>query len=100
MEKEILGIDCNALITHNTLQIAVDCLRIDLKSFAVKVYKYFHIYTVCIEELKDFCDFVQLDHQKLLQHVSHVSSLLVQLLHKFCTCLMVCVHTKKNGQSF
>ncbi|ROI15880.1 hypothetical protein DPX16_3781 [Anabarilius grahami] len=34
--REILGIGCNAHIIHNTLQTAVDCLLLDLESFAEK----------------------------------------------------------------
>ncbi len=34
LRREILGIGCNAHIIHNTLQTALDCLPIDLESFA------------------------------------------------------------------
>jgi hypothetical protein len=34
----------------------------------VKVYKYFNIYTVRVEELKNFCDFAGNKHAKLLEH--------------------------------
>jgi hypothetical protein len=34
----------------------------------VKVYKYFNIYTVRGEELKNFCDFVGNNYAKLLEH--------------------------------
>uniref|UniRef100_A0A8C2HNR2 HAT C-terminal dimerisation domain-containing protein n=1 Tax=Cyprinus carpio TaxID=7962 RepID=A0A8C2HNR2_CYPCA len=85
--RDILGIGCNAHIIHNTLQTAVDCLPIDLECFAVKVYKYFHIYTVRVKELKEFCDFVQLDYQKLLQHGStrflSLGPSLERILHLF-----------------
>lgn len=80
-------IGCNAHIIHNTLQTAVDCLPIDLDCFAVKAYKYFHFYTVHVKELKEFCDFVQLDYQKLLQHGStrflSLGPALEQILHLF-----------------
>ncbi|XP_074857908.1 uncharacterized protein LOC142017138 [Carettochelys insculpta] len=66
--KEIFSIGCGAHMVHNCLQTAADCLPIDLESFAMKVYKYFHIYTVCVEELKDFCQFVNLEYSKLLEH--------------------------------
>lgn len=66
--KEIIGIGCGAHIVHNCLQTAVDCLPFDIESFAVKVYKYFHIYTVRTEELKDFCEFAGVEYAKLLEH--------------------------------
>jgi hypothetical protein len=34
----------------------------------VKVYKYFNIYTVRYEELKNFCDFAGDNYAKLLEH--------------------------------
>ena len=40
LERKIIGI--GAHIIHNCLQRAVDCLPIDIKCFAVKVYKYFN----------------------------------------------------------
>ena len=66
--REIVGIGCGAHIIHNCLQCAVDCLPIDIESFAVKVYKYFHIYTVRVENLKNFCDFAGNNYAKLLEH--------------------------------
>jgi hypothetical protein len=68
LKRQIISIDCGAHIIHNCLQCAVDCLPIDIECFAVKVYKYFIIYTVRIEELINFCDFVGNNYAKLLQH--------------------------------
>ena len=47
---------------------APDCLPFDVECFPVKVYKYFHIYTV--EELKEFCSFANVEYAKLLEHGS------------------------------
>ena len=66
--RELLGIFCAAHIVHNCLQTAVDVLPIDVEVLAVKIYKYFHIYTVHVMELKSFCDFVDIEYNKLLQH--------------------------------
>lgn len=68
--KEIIGVGCGAHIVHNCLQTAVDCLPFDVECFAVKVYKYFHIYTVRVEELKEFCSFANVEYAKLLEHGS------------------------------
>jgi hypothetical protein len=51
LKRQIFGISCGAHIIHNCLQCAVDCLPIDIECFPVKVYKYFSIYTVRVEEL-------------------------------------------------
>ncbi|XP_074838051.1 uncharacterized protein LOC142004355 isoform X2 [Carettochelys insculpta] len=68
--KKIFGIGCGAHVVHNCLQAAADCLPIDLESFALKVYKYFHIYSVRVEELREFCQFVHLEYSKLREHSS------------------------------
>ena len=68
LHRELLGIGCAAHIVHNCLQTAVDVLPIDVEVLAVKIYKYFHIYTVRVTELKSFCDFVDIEYNKLLQH--------------------------------
>lgn len=50
-----VGVGCAAHIVHNAVLSAVDRLPCDTESF-VKVFGYFHIYTVQTEELKDFRD--------------------------------------------
>jgi hypothetical protein len=69
LKRQITSIACGAHVIHNCLQCAVDCLPIDIECFAVKVYKYFSIYTVRVEELKNFCDFAGNNYAKLLEHV-------------------------------
>jgi hypothetical protein len=68
LKRQIIGIGCGAHIIHNCLQCAVDCLPIDIECSAVKVYKYFNIYTVRAEQLKNFCDFAGNNYTKLLEH--------------------------------
>jgi hypothetical protein len=68
LKRQIIGIGCGAHIIHNCLQCAIDCLPIDIECFAVKVHKYFNTYTIRVEELKNFCDFVGNNYTKLLEH--------------------------------
>ena len=68
LEREMIGIGCREHIIHNCLQCAVDCLPIDAECFAVKVYKYFYIYSVRVEELKSLCEFTRNNYNKLFQH--------------------------------
>jgi hypothetical protein len=68
LKRQIIGIGCGAHIIYNWLQCAVDCLPIDIECFAVKVYKYFNIYTVRVQELKNFCEFVGNNYAKFLEH--------------------------------
>ena len=62
----IIGIGCAAHIINNTLQTATDCLPVDVEAVLVKVYSHFHIYTVRVEELKDFCNYVSIEYQQIL----------------------------------
>jgi hypothetical protein len=32
------------------------------------MYQHFHIYTVCVQTLKDFCDFVDVEYKNILGH--------------------------------
>jgi hypothetical protein len=68
--RNIVGVGCGAHIVHNCLQTAVDVLPIKVEALVVKIYKYFHIYTVRVTQLKEFCKFVDLDYKKVLQHGS------------------------------
>uniref|UniRef100_A0A8C6U2L6 HAT C-terminal dimerisation domain-containing protein n=1 Tax=Neogobius melanostomus TaxID=47308 RepID=A0A8C6U2L6_9GOBI len=62
----LIGVGCAAHIVHNAVQSAADTLPCDIENFVVKVFGYFHIYTVRTEELKDFCNFVEIEHATLL----------------------------------
>jgi hypothetical protein len=63
-----VGVVCGAHIVHNCLQTVVDVLPIEEKALVVKIYKYFHIYTVRVTQLKEFCEFVDLEYKKVLLH--------------------------------
>ncbi|CAL8068026.1 unnamed protein product [Orchesella dallaii] len=64
--REIVVIGCAAHIVHNSVETAADCLPFDIESILAKIYKYFSIYTVRIESLREFCDFVQIEFKPLL----------------------------------
>nr|CAB3264501.1 Numb protein [Phallusia mammillata] len=68
LKRNIIGIGCAAHIVHNCLQHAVDTLPVCVESLVVKMYRYFDIYTVRVTELKIFCDFVEIEYQRILQH--------------------------------
>lgn len=68
--REINGIGCGAHIIHNCIQTAVDVLPFDVEALVVKIYKYFHIYTVRVTSLKEFCEFAEVEYKKVLQHGS------------------------------
>ncbi|KAL4120168.1 hypothetical protein QTP88_012898 [Uroleucon formosanum] len=64
--KQLIGVGCAAHIIHNAIQTAADCLPIDIECIIVKIYSFFYIYTVRVEELKDFCMFVEIEYKAIL----------------------------------
>ena len=54
--RELIGVGCNEHILHNAIKTACDCLLIDVEVIIVKIYSYFHISTVRVETLKEFCE--------------------------------------------
>ena len=46
----------------------MDTIPVDVEHLLQNVYGYFHIYTVRVEALKDFCDFVGEAYQTILSH--------------------------------
>jgi hypothetical protein len=60
------GIGCAAHILHHTLPTSADILSIDVEAIVNKTFQYFHIYTVRVEEVKKFCDFVDVEYKQIL----------------------------------
>lgn len=44
-ENILIGVNCAAHILNNCIQIAVECLLIDVETVVVKIYSYFYIYS-------------------------------------------------------
>ena len=59
---------CAAHIVHNCIELAVDNLSVPVERIVVKIYKFFHSHTVRVTQLKEFCDFVDVEYQRILQH--------------------------------
>ena len=68
LQREVIGLGCPEHIVHNTCRTAMDTIPVDVEHLLRKVYGYFHIYTVRVEALKDFCDFVGEAYQTILSH--------------------------------
>ena len=45
----------------------MDTLPVYIEGLVVKIYKFFHIYIVQVSELKEFCDFADVEYQRLMQ---------------------------------
>ena len=52
---------------RSCIQHAVDNLSAAVESL-LKIYKFFDICTVRVTELKQFCDFVDIEYQRISQH--------------------------------
>lgn len=66
LRRKVIGIGCAAHIVHNAVQTSVDVLPIDVQAILGKVFQYFHHFTVRVEELKTFCDFVEIEYKNVL----------------------------------
>jgi hypothetical protein len=60
---------CAAHIFHNALRTSADILPVDVEAIVNKIFQYFHIYTVRVEELEEFCDFVDIEYKQVLGNV-------------------------------
>jgi hypothetical protein len=69
LKMKIPGIGCAAHILHNALQTSADILPIDVEAIVNKIFQYFHIYMVQVEELKEFCDFTDAEYKQILGSV-------------------------------
>lgn len=62
----MIGVGCAAHIVHNTLKKACDQMPFDVECVVVKIYSHFYLFTVRVAKLKEFCDSVDVEYQKLL----------------------------------
>jgi hypothetical protein len=58
LKLKIQVIGCVAHMLHNALQTSTDILSIDVEAIVNKIFQYFHTCMVWLEELKEFCDFI------------------------------------------
>jgi len=68
LKRNILGLGCCAHVIHNSIQYAADSLPIDIEIIVCKIFGYFHIYTVRVETLKEFCSFVDVQYKEISSH--------------------------------
>lgn len=67
-DQEIVGVGCPAHILHNAIRHATDLLEFDVESLVMKIFNHFSVYTVRTENLKELCDYVDINYEKLLYH--------------------------------
>jgi hypothetical protein len=66
---KIQGIGCATHILHNALATSADILPIDVKAIMNKIFQYFHTYMKRVKEMKEFCDFVDVEYKQILGNV-------------------------------
>lgn len=66
LAQNVIGIGCAAHIINNAIRTAADLMPLDIESIIKKIYSYFYIYTVRVEELKLFCNEVDVEYKRLL----------------------------------
>lgn len=64
--RQLVGVGCAAHIAHNAIQTAADLLPVDVEHIVTKIYSYFYIYTVRVENLKDFCEEAEMQYKRML----------------------------------
>jgi hypothetical protein len=69
VKEDIIDVVCTAHTVHRAMETAIDCLPLDLENIFGKLDQHFHIYTSCMQTLKDFCDFVYVEFKNILGHV-------------------------------
>lgn len=70
VNEHLVGIGCPGHILHNSVHHGLDRFgSFDIESIVGKILKHFSIYTVRTNELKGFCDFVEIEYRVLLSHV-------------------------------
>lgn len=69
LDIDIFGIGCVAHIIHNGVQTSCDQLPIDIEVIVNKIFQFFHIYAVRVEELKNFCNFAETEYKQVLGSV-------------------------------
>jgi len=69
VKMNILGFGCAVHLIHNALQTSADMLPVDVESIINKIFQHFHIFTARVEELKTFCNFVEVEYKPVLGSV-------------------------------
>jgi hypothetical protein len=90
LNRNIIGLGCNAHIIHNCAKTAFDSISVGIEALVLKIFVYLHIYKVCVECLNNFCDFARQDYKQILGYANvRWLSLLPALerILKLCTSL-------------
>jgi len=68
-QKDVLPANCLAHILHNATRYAAGSLDFDVENAVLKVYSHFSMSASRTAQLKEFCEFVEVEECNLLRHV-------------------------------
>lgn len=68
INPHLIGVGCPAHLLNNAVHHGMGQIPVDIESMVLKIYNYFSIYTVRTENLKEMCDFVEVEYEQLLYH--------------------------------
>uniref|UniRef100_H3A010 DUF4371 domain-containing protein n=1 Tax=Latimeria chalumnae TaxID=7897 RepID=H3A010_LATCH len=68
-KEDIVAANCLAHIVHNTIKYVAGKLNIDVENVILKAYSHFSVSAMRTEQLKEFCDFVEVEEFNLLRHI-------------------------------
>lgn len=67
-QKDVLPANCLAHILHNATRYAAGSLDFDVENAVLKVYSHFSLSASRTAQLKEFCEFVEVEECNLLRH--------------------------------
>jgi hypothetical protein len=65
LNRGVIGLRCVAHMIHNCAHSSINTIPLDIEGLVVKIFGYFHIFTVRVERLNRFCDFVGLQYKDI-----------------------------------
>jgi hypothetical protein len=66
LNRGVIGLECVAHMIHSCAHSSVNTVPLDIEGLIVKIFGYFHIFTVRVERLKEFCNFVGQQYKDIL----------------------------------
>nr|XP_057944009.1 uncharacterized protein LOC131138794 [Doryrhamphus excisus] len=66
--QAVMGVGCPAHVLNNCVYYGANTLDVDIESIILKIYQYFHMYSVRTEPLGQYCEFAVSEYRNLLSH--------------------------------
>jgi hypothetical protein len=83
LNRDVIGLGCVAHMIHNCAHSSINTIPLDIVGLVVKILGYFHIFTVTVEQLNEFCDFVGQQYKDIMGY-SNVRWLVLPAVRRIC----------------